>query len=79
VALAERWAGRFEDLLDETPDLETELRRLVDEVASQPVRAVGHPVDRLIEFLKIPRLEGRGVPRRLTGRVPAYRVTACHW
>jgi hypothetical protein len=34
-AAAERWAGRFSDLLDEDPGLETELRSLVDEVAAQ--------------------------------------------
>jgi hypothetical protein len=33
-AAAERWAGRFADLLDEDPDLEAELRALVDEVAA---------------------------------------------
>jgi hypothetical protein len=34
-AAAERWAGRFADLLDEDPGMETELRALVDEVAAQ--------------------------------------------
>ena len=34
-AVAERWAGRFADLLDEDPDLEAELRALVEEVAAQ--------------------------------------------
>jgi hypothetical protein len=34
-AAAQRWAGRFADLLDEDPDLEAELRALVDEVAAQ--------------------------------------------
>lgn len=34
VAQAERWAGRFADLLDEDPGLEAELRALVDEVAA---------------------------------------------
>ena len=38
---AERWAGRFADLLDEDPGLETELRVLADEVAAQlPTAAV---------------------------------------
>ena len=32
---AERWAGRFADLLDEDPALESRLRALVDEVAAQ--------------------------------------------
>lgn len=32
---AERWAGRFADLLDEDPGLEAELRALVEEVAAQ--------------------------------------------
>ena len=34
-AQAERWAGRFADLLDEDPELESELRALVAEVAAQ--------------------------------------------
>ena len=33
-AAAERWTGRFADLLDEDPSLETELRALVDEAAA---------------------------------------------
>lgn len=33
-AAAERWAGRFADLLDEDPAIETELRALVEEVAA---------------------------------------------
>jgi len=38
---AERWAGRFADLLDEDPGLQSELRALVDEVAAQlPTAAV---------------------------------------
>jgi hypothetical protein len=47
-AAAERWAGRFSDLLDEDPGLEEELRALVEEVAVRlPVGAVsaaGHSV-----------------------------------
>jgi hypothetical protein len=40
-AQAQRWAGRFADLLDEDPGVETELRALVEEVAAQlPVGAV---------------------------------------
>jgi hypothetical protein len=40
-AQAERWAGRFADLLDEDPGLEAELRCLVEEVAAQlPAGAV---------------------------------------
>jgi len=40
-AQAERWAGRFADLLDEDPGVEAELRALVEEVAAQlPPRAV---------------------------------------
>lgn len=33
-ALAERWEGRFADLLDEDPGVEAELRALVEEVAA---------------------------------------------
>jgi hypothetical protein len=40
-AQAQRWAGRFADLLDEDPVVEAELRALVEEVAGQlPVAAV---------------------------------------
>jgi hypothetical protein len=40
-AAAERWAGRFADLLDEDPSVEAELRGLVEEVAAQlPTGAV---------------------------------------
>ncbi len=45
---AERWAGRFADLLDEDPDIEAELRALVEEVAARlpagEVSAAGHSV-----------------------------------
>jgi hypothetical protein len=34
-AVAERWAGRFADLLDEDPGLEAGLRALADEIAAQ--------------------------------------------
>ena len=34
-AAAQRWAGRFADLLDEDPDVEAELRGLVEEVSAQ--------------------------------------------
>jgi hypothetical protein len=34
-AAAQRWAGRFADLLDEDPGVEAELRELVDEVAAR--------------------------------------------
>jgi hypothetical protein len=34
-AAAERWAGRFADLLDEDPGVEAELRALLEEVAAQ--------------------------------------------
>ena len=34
-AAAERWAGRFADLLDEDPAVEAELRALVEEVAAR--------------------------------------------
>ena len=38
---AERWVGRFADLLDEDPGVEAELRALVEEVAARlPVAAV---------------------------------------
>lgn len=44
--VAERWAGRFADLLDEDPGLEVALRALAEEVAAQlpaaPVSAAGH-------------------------------------
>ena len=47
-AVAERWAGRFADLLDEDPGIEAELRALVREVAAQlpagAVSAAGHSV-----------------------------------
>ena len=40
-AAAERWAGRFADLLDEDPAAEAELRALVEEVAARlPAGAV---------------------------------------
>jgi hypothetical protein len=40
-AQAERWGGRFADLLDEDPGLEAELRVLVEDVAAQlPASAV---------------------------------------
>jgi hypothetical protein len=40
-AQAERWAGRFADLLDEDPGIEAELRALVEDVAARlPARAV---------------------------------------
>jgi hypothetical protein len=32
---AERWAGRFSDLLDEDPSVEAELRAIADDVAAQ--------------------------------------------
>jgi hypothetical protein len=45
---AERWAGRFADLLDEDPAIGEELRALVDEVAAElptgGVFAIGHSV-----------------------------------
>lgn len=48
VAHAERWAGRFADLLDEDPSLEAELRALVEDVAAElpsgAVSAAGHSV-----------------------------------
>jgi hypothetical protein len=34
-AQAERWSGRFADLLDEDPGIAAELRRLVDEIAAE--------------------------------------------
>lgn len=44
-AAAERWTNRFDDLLDQNPELETELRTVADEVAARlpagPVSAVG--------------------------------------
>jgi hypothetical protein len=47
-AAAQRWAGRFADLLDEAPSVETELRALVEEVAAglptSAVSAAGHSV-----------------------------------
>jgi hypothetical protein len=40
-AAAQRWAGRFADLLDEDPTVEAELRALVEEVTGQlPAEAV---------------------------------------
>jgi hypothetical protein len=47
-AQADRWAGRFVDLLDEDPALEAELRTLAEEIATQlpasAATAVGHSV-----------------------------------
>ena len=47
-AAAERWAGRFADLLDEDPAAEAGLRALVEEVAARlpagAVSAAGHSV-----------------------------------
>jgi hypothetical protein len=47
-AAAERWAGRFADLLDEDPGVEAELRALVEEVAARlpavAVSAADHAV-----------------------------------
>ena len=34
-AVAERWAGRFADLLDENPEIGVQLRALVEEVAAR--------------------------------------------
>src|SRR6478735_1684942 len=35
AAAAQRWEGRFADLLDEDPDVEADLRALVEEIAAQ--------------------------------------------
>jgi hypothetical protein len=35
AAQAERWQGRFADFLDENPDIETELRALVEEIQAE--------------------------------------------
>jgi hypothetical protein len=47
-ATAQRWAGRFADLLDEDPSVEAELRALVEEVAARlpavKVSAADHAV-----------------------------------
>jgi hypothetical protein len=47
-AQAERWVGRFSDLLDEDPGVEAELRALVEEVSALlpagAVSATGHGV-----------------------------------
>ena len=47
-ASAERWAGRFSDLLDEDPAIEAELRALAEDVAARlpagSVSAAGHSV-----------------------------------
>ncbi len=47
-AQAERWAGRFADLLDEDPALEADFRALVEDVAARlpagAVSAAGHSV-----------------------------------
>lgn len=47
-AAAERWAGRFADLLDEDPAVEEELRALVEEITADlpagTVSAAGHSV-----------------------------------
>jgi len=44
-AAAERWAGRFADLLDEDPGLGAELRALVEEVASRLPAAAASAAD----------------------------------
>ena len=44
-AQAERWAGRFADLLDEDPGVEAELRALVEEVAALLPAAVVSAAD----------------------------------
>jgi len=70
---AERWAGRFADLLDEDPGIEAELRALVEEVAAHlpavAVSAADHSV-----------AAGRDVPRgtraRPDGRRPATLLPA---
>jgi hypothetical protein len=47
-AAADRWAGRFADLLDEDPAVEAELRTLVEEITAElpagTVSAAGHSV-----------------------------------
>jgi hypothetical protein len=41
AAQAQRWQGRFADLLDEDPDIEADLRALVEEIRTQlPVAVV---------------------------------------
>ena len=41
AAQAQRWMGRFADLLDEDPEVEAELRALVEEIQAQlPTRVV---------------------------------------
>jgi hypothetical protein len=45
VAQAERWAGRFADLLDEDPGVEAELRALVAEAVAQLPAAQASPAD----------------------------------
>jgi len=47
-AAAERWAGRFADLLDEDPGLAAELRALVDEVAARLPAATATAADHSI-------------------------------
>jgi hypothetical protein len=48
AALAERWAGRLADLLEEDPGVEADLRALVQEIQGAPpagmVSAAGHAV-----------------------------------
>jgi hypothetical protein len=48
ATLAERWAGRLADLLEEDPDVETDLRALVEEIQARlpatVVSAAGHSV-----------------------------------
>jgi hypothetical protein len=48
TAQAERWAGRFADLLDEDPSVEAELRALVEQVVTRlpagTAWAAGHSV-----------------------------------
>ena len=44
-AQAERWAGRFADLLDEDPELETELRTLTEEIDAELPAAAAAAAD----------------------------------
>ena len=79
-AQAQRWAGRFADLLDEDPDVEAELRALVEEVAAQlpaaAVSAADHSVaaGRDMNDHRIRRRDrGRSNPREC-GAAKPYRA-----
>ena len=57
---AERWAGRFADLLDEDPSVAAELRALVEEVAAQLPAAVVSAADHSVAAGRDMTITGSG-------------------